>query len=253
MESQSEHCTATKALLLAVLLFAGGSAWAASAVGTVTRLSGPLLAKKADGTVKILSLKSEVAQGDTLMSEKNTYAQIRFTDNSEMTVRPGTSFTIENFAFDPAKPDGDSAIFSLLKGSLRSTTGLLGKRNKEKFSLRTPTGIIGIHGTTFIASYVPSPLPNGSGTQLPAQPTLSPGLHLQVTDGAIVVANNGGSLGFQAGQFGYVPAINQPPVLVPSNPSLQFVPPPSFYTSPSPIPSGAINGSPGNATDCIVR
>jgi hypothetical protein len=298
MRSQPRNCTAIKALLLAALL-SGGSAWAAPVAGTVTRLSGPLLVKKADGKMKILSLNAQVEQGDTLMSEKNTYVQIRFIDNSEMIVRPDTTFTIENFAFDPARPDGDNATFSLVKGSLRSTTGLLGKRNKERFSLKTPTGTVGIQGTTFIAHYVP-PAPSAVGENLTredlanrllasgsqgkspvardnlsgapgsvnqpvgkspagsaqpsAPPVLPPGLHLGVTDGAIIVTNNGGSLGFQAGQFGYVPSINQPPVIVPPNPGIQFVPPPSFSGSTPTGPSDA-NGNPGNANavDCIVR
>lgn len=64
-------------------------------------------------------------------------------------------------------------------------------------------------------------------------PTLPPGLHLQVADGAIIVTNGGGSQGFQAGQFGYVPSMAQPPIIVPSNPGISFVPPPSFNTGGS--------------------
>jgi hypothetical protein len=91
--------------------------------------------------------------------------------------------------------------------------------------------------------------PTGSG---PTPPALPPGLHLQVTDGAIVVTNNGGSLGFQAGQFGFVPSVNQPPVIVPSNPGIQFTPPPSF-NSGSGGPTANNGPGQGQATDCIVR
>jgi hypothetical protein len=90
------------------------------------------------------------------------------------------------------------------------------------------------------------------GAVAPQLPQLPPGLHLSVSDGAIIVTNNGGSLGFQAGQFGYVPNVNQPPVIVPSNPNIQFVPPPSFDAGTGgPVAS---NGpGQGQATDCIVR
>jgi hypothetical protein len=354
-----------RSLLCAVLLLGGGSAWAAQVIGVVTHLSGPLLDRKADGSVKVLGLKSEVEDGDTLVSEKNTYAQIRFVDNHEITLKPGTTFRIENFHYDAAKPEADSAAFSLVKGGLRSITGLLGKRNKEKFSLKTPSATIGIRGTTFVVTYVPpsemrvsydvsslsevapagktgtsqgktfidrSPLGNGipaanpgrmpaagpaandgapfavaqnlhgnlpqmdkppsSGgaalsaqeqavlntlnsqaqaamqqavdqaraSQTPQAPQVSalqglaPGLHLQVTDGAIVVTNNGGSLGFQAGQFGYVPSVNQPPVIVPPNPGLQFAPPPAFSGATPAGPATAGGSSPDKpAVDCIVR
>jgi hypothetical protein len=251
MKNKPQKCTATKrawgALLFAALLVTGNAAWAAQVAGVVARLSGPLMAKKADGSVKVLGLKSEVESGDTLVSEKNTYAQIKFIDNSEITLRPGTTFKVENFSFDEGKPEGDNASYSLVKGGLRSITGLMGKRNKEKFSLKTPTATIGIRGTTFIAQYVPPPM------QGAAPPALPPGLHLNVTDGAIVVTNNGGSLGFQAGQFGYVPHVNQPPVIVPSNPNIQFVPPPSFDAGSTGGPAAANGPGQGQATDCIVR
>ncbi|WP_229440707.1 FecR domain-containing protein [Massilia sp. BSC265] len=236
------------ALLFAALLVTGNAAWAAQVAGVVARLSGPLMAKKADGSVKVLGLKSEIESGDTLVSEKNTYAQIKFIDNSEITLRPGTTFKVENFSFDEGKPDGDNASYSLVKGGLRSITGLMGKRNKEKFSLKTPTATIGIRGTTFIAQFVPTPAPGA------APPVLAPGLHLNVTDGAIIVTNNGGSLGFQAGQFGYVPNVNQPPVIVPSNPNIQFVPPPAFDAgSGVGGPQAGAGPARENAVDCVVR
>ncbi|WP_409266234.1 FecR domain-containing protein [Massilia sp. BHUDP2] len=251
MKNQPQKCTATKralgTLLLAALLVTGNAAWAAQVAGVVARLSGPLMAKKADGSVKVLGLKSEVESGDTLVSEKNTYAQIKFIDNSEITLRPGTTFKVENFSFDEGKPESDSASYSLVKGGLRSITGLMGKRNKEKFSLKTPTATIGIRGTTFVAQYVPVPV---QGAPAPALP---PGLHLNVTDGAIVVTNNGGALGFQAGQFGYVPNLNQPPVIVPSNPGIQFAPPPSFDAGSVGGPAAANGPGQGQGPDCIVR
>jgi hypothetical protein len=127
---------------------------AAQVAGSVINLSGPLMAQRADGSIRVLSQKSEVEEGDTLISEKGTYARIKFIDNSEVTLRPNTQFKITNFAFDEARPQEDNAVFSLIKGGLRSITGLLGKRSKERYGLNTPTATIGIRGTTFIAQYI---------------------------------------------------------------------------------------------------
>jgi len=237
-----------KSLLCAALLLFAGSAWAAQVVGVVAHLSGPLLDRKADGSVKVLGPKSEVENGDTLVLEKNTYAQIRFVDNSEITLKPGTTFRIENFSYDAGKPEADSASFDLVKGGLRSITGLLGKRNKEKFSLKTPSATIGIRGTTFVAEFVPTPTP-----------MLAPGLHVSVSEGMIVVTNNGGAQNFAAGQFGFVPGLNQAPVIVPPNTGVQFTPPPSFSGSAQgpqgPQGPQASGGSSADkpAVDCIVR
>jgi hypothetical protein len=264
--------------LMLALLCAGHQAWAAQVAATVTRLSGPLLAKKADGSAKILAVKSEVEEGDTLMTEKNTYAQIKFIDNSEVTLKPGTTFKIESFAFDSGKPDSDSATLNLVKGGLRSVTGLLGKRNKEKFALKTPSATIGIRGTTFIVDYVePSegealalmaynlastaaldsmampiqPLQLAQNTPPATKPGgLPAGLYVSVIDGAINLSNKGGSTNFSAGQFGYTASVTKAPVVVPANPGLKFTPPPTFSTTGN--KTSASSGK-SAAIDCEVR
>jgi hypothetical protein len=245
-------------LLLACAAFCGAAQ--AAVAGVVVNLSGPLVDRKADGTVKVLAVKSEVESGDTLVTEKNTYARIRTIDKGEITLNPNTTFKIENFAYEDGKPEADSAAFSLIKGGLRSITGLLGKRNKEKFSLKTPTATIGIRGTTFIVQYVEpgadvAPVPGAPVAPGPAP--LAPGLHLTVTDGAIVVTNQAGSQGFQAGQFGFVPSQNQPPIVLPNNPGLQFTPPPSFSGTAGPggDPVPGSGGAPAQkgGVDCVVR
>lgn len=264
----------------AALLLAGvcGLAMAGQVAGTVINLSGPLMAQKADGKVKVLAARSEVEQGDTLISEKNTYAQIKFIDNSEITLKPNTTFKVEAFAFDAGKPEGDSASFNLVKGGLRSITGLLGKRNKEKFQLKTPTATIGIRGTTFVAEVIPAPaeqalamryslssvmlagqvalpvqlaqLPPAKAPGLPSG-GLAPGLHVFVIDGMINLSNTGGTNSFAAGQFGYVRSNVTPPILVPANPGLKFTPPPTFAVS---NPTGINSAAPKPETvDCEVR
>ncbi|MFA9217341.1 MAG: FecR domain-containing protein [Sphingomonadaceae bacterium] len=274
------------AALLTLALLQGGPAWAAQVAGTVMQLSGPLLARKADGAVKILSLKSEVESGDTLVTEKNTYALLKFIDNSEITLKPGTTLKIDNFAFDADRPGADSASFNLVKGGLRSVTGLLGKRNKEKFEMKTPSATIGIRGTIFIVDWIaPSAEEQalalaarsayllastaGVGSGLPAQPlpalqlaqgpspapvpgTLPPGLYVQVIDGLINVSNRGGTQNFAAGQFGFTPTPLQPPVVVPKNPGLQFTPPPAF-SAPPPVAGAGSASSKSNTVDCEVR
>ena len=268
-------------LMLLVLCGAVGASWAAQVAGTITQLSGPLLAKKADGAVRVLSLRSEVESGDTLMTERNTYALVKFIDNSEITLKPGTTFKVENFAYDAARPDGDQASFSLVKGGLRSVTGLLGKRNKEKFSMKTPSATIGIRGTTFIAEFSePSaeavaareaylmastasldaaaapmrPLMLAQGPAAPSSPTQRPaGLYVQVLDGMISVSNPAGAQLFKAGQFGFTPNMGSIPTIVPTNPGIKFTPPPVFNSSTATSAPGAASAAKPAAVDCEVR
>ncbi|MCX7145165.1 MAG: hypothetical protein NT042_02935, partial [Sulfuritalea sp.] len=70
-----------RALLAALAL---GLLWTpvaqAATAGQITHLSGTLSAKRADGTSKLLSVKSDVLEGDTLGTESETYARIKFVD-----------------------------------------------------------------------------------------------------------------------------------------------------------------------------
>lgn len=275
--------TAISALLLCQL-FAAPLAWAANAVGTVVNVNGAMMARKADGAMRILAQKSDVFAGDTLITEAKVYARVRFIDDSEITLRPGSQFKIENFSFDAAKPEADDAKFNLVKGGLRAVSGTLGQRNKERVGFATPTATIGIRGTTFIAEYVPpaaaayaafsqaslasagsvtfSDAPVGLGVvpllaqaasapPSPGSGARAPGLYVHVIFGMIHVSNQGGGLNFGAGQFAYVPNQNVPPVLLPHNPGMQFSPPPGFGTS---MGGNAQNGN-GNDDDllCEVR
>ena len=196
-------------LLLAGMLQAVGTM--AAPVGTVTDVSGPLVARKADGTVLALSQKSAVDAGDVLESEKKTYARIRFIDNSEIVLKPGTQFKIESFSFDEARPADDSSVFSLIKGGLRSITGLLGKRNKEKYQLHTAAATIGIRGTDFGALFCKDDCTN---LQTNGSTPLRNGLYLDVKQGVINASNQAGSQDYQVGQFGYVADEHTVPIII---------------------------------------
>jgi len=262
---QIKNSTAIKFFFLAALCLSCALSFAAQVAGTVTHLSGPLIAKKADGAVKVLSLQSAIEQGDTLIAEKDTYARIKFADNSEIVLRPNTQLKIDQFSFEEDKPNNDGFTMTLIKGGLRAVTGLLGKRNKERFGLNTPTASIGIRGTTFIAEYVApdssiaaynmattaalqttgadgrtsrsdadAPVAAIQPLQLAANETPGsgsgrvPGLYVQVLDGTIFLRNSAGILDVTTGQFGFAISFNRPPVILPNNPGMQFTLPGSF-------------------------
>ena len=207
----------------------------AGPAGEITHVSGAVMAQKADGQSRILAVKSTVNEGDVVATADNSYARVKFSDGSEAVLRPASQVKIDRFNFEEQKPQSDGMVLSLLKGGMRAVTGLLGRRNPAAVRVATPSATIGIRGTTFTAQI------GGSGG-------LPPGLHVQVIDGLINVSNKGGSQNFAAGQFGFTPNFNQPPVIVPANPGLQFTPPPSFNSAVQ----GNTLGKSGSA-DCEVR
>lgn len=135
--------------VLALALAGAGSA-ALAADATIQQLSGTISVQKPDGSVRLLTRQSEVGKGDTLNTEKDSYAQVKFSDGGVVTLKPNTRIKIDDFNFDEQQPAKDSATLSLLKGGLRMITGLIGKRgNQDAFKAQTVTATIGIRGTTF--------------------------------------------------------------------------------------------------------
>ena len=241
---QPKNYIAISLLVLAYALIIAGNSFAGEKIGTVINISGPLFAKKADGTSRVLSGNSIIEEGDTIITEKATYGRIKFTDNSEMTLRPNTQIKISNYKFNKEKPQEDSAVYDLAKGGLRAVTGLVGKRgNLDSYKVNAPTGTIGIRGTTYEATLC-NKANNNCGN-------LTDGLYVFVLEGAINLTNAGGSQTFNAGQFGFTPSFKTPPVILPKNPGIQFTPPASFTST------GGQGSKPGgnkpDTVDCQVR
>ena len=78
----------------------------AEVVGTITHLGGILRVTRADGTSKLLSVKSEIQEGDTLKTEKDTFARIKFVDGGEVVLRPVTVLKVEAYLYKPVPDAG---------------------------------------------------------------------------------------------------------------------------------------------------
>ena len=72
-------------------------------------------------------------------------AQLTMVDNARLSLRPATQFLIEQYAERRDSPDG--AVLSLIKGTLRTFTGLIASTNREKFIMKTRVATVGIRGS----------------------------------------------------------------------------------------------------------
>lgn len=223
---------------VAALLVLSSAAFANT--GTVTQLSGTLSVRKADGSVRILSQKSTIESGDTINTERDSYAQLKFTDGAQITLKPNTAVKLDNFKFQDDKPADDSFLYSLVKGGLRAVTGVVGKRSKDAYRLGTATATIGIRGTTLSAD-------DCVNTRSGDCSRLNAGVYIGVSDGEIVVRNNQGELGLAAGQFGLI-SPNQRPLFLSTDPGLQFTPPATFIQA---VMTGSVVNS-GRSLECVV-
>jgi hypothetical protein len=262
----------------------------AQSIGTVTDLQGSLLRKNTAGAIKILALDSSIESGDRLLTRPGTYARMEFTDQTAVTLGPDTELVIQEYSYSDTA-HANNAVFDFLQGRVKIAAGRLGARSVDRFILNTSTATIVVGHATFIAGYASTPgtarlhlllnppadrgplvdmghfenvvyhpptdgatdprLLLAQNTPAPDAAGRSPGLYVQVLDGAIHLTNGGGTQNFTAGQFGFTPGFQQPPVVLPTNPGMQFTPPPSF-TSTTGSAGGTGAAKPGDV-NCQVR
>jgi len=205
----------------------------AAAQASVQYLSGTLSAVRADGTQRLLSERSQVQVGDTLSTERDSYAQVKFTDGGQITLRPNTQIKLNTYQYAEKEPQRDGFAMSLLKGGLRAVTGLISKRgNRDAYRMTTATATIGIRGTDFTAVDIPQPVP---GESLP-DGAPAPGVYVTVSEGTVVFTAGGVEQPVFAGQTGFAATANLPPQIIPKPPALpEVTTPPSFGQPVKPV------------------
>ena len=227
-------------LVMALLSAAGSAAFAAGA-GQVQHLSGTLSVQRADGTVRILSQKSEVNPGEVLTTQKDSYAQINFSDGSSMTMRPNTQMKLETYQFVQDKPQEDSAFFRLIKGGLRTVTGLVGKRgNQDAYRIGTSTATIGIRGS----SGETLDCTQGCDGVVTGGEKAEKGVYHTTYTGSYIMQNEAGSQIIGEGQYGFVKDSKTAPQILPNDPG--------FNLKELPFLIGQ-NFNQSNAKDCVVK
>src|SRR6187399_196917 len=118
------------AVLAATTAFSGGAA-AQQAAGRVLIAVGTVSIER--GAERLpAAVGTEVLRGDTLQVGPQSNLQVRMADESVVALRPDTTFRISEFAFDPQAPEKGSMLLNLIKGGMRTVTGLIGKGGDQK-------------------------------------------------------------------------------------------------------------------------
>src|SRR5688572_18971087 len=164
--------------------YAAGVARVDFAVGNVT-------AQGTDGRTRPLQRGAEIEVGDTVNTRQGR-AQLRFQDGAFMSLQPETSFKVEQFRFTENGAGNDGIVMNLLKGGMRTITGLIGRANRQNYKFRTEVATIGIRGTEYAVRYTNS-------------------IEVFCAGGAIDIVNEGGTLVLGTGQGGFVQNPNQEP------------------------------------------
>jgi len=227
---------------IAVLaLLVPSASWAA---GRVEFSIGDVTATDTAGQGRPLAKGAELIAGDTIFTHSGR-AQLRFTDGAVISLQPNSEFRIDEYRFAGKADGSERGLFSLIKGGLRTITGLIGRSNRNNYRVSTAVATIGIRGTEYTMAYAGSL----SGT---------------VGEGEIAVCNGAGCLNVTNGESYVVANANVLPAMSDKKTDLsppQPGDPPGgvFETAKDPTkqsnePPAGVNSltcSPPGSTNCV--
>ena len=137
MSSHKQKWTA--ACAFAVLL-----ALPATASNAQTKIGKATSVKpQAEGSIAgTLAPQSDVHASETVRTGDAGVADLRFIDQTNLSVGPKSSVRLDKFVYDPNKGSG-SVVIDATRGSFRFVAG---SQDKRVYKVKTPYGTLGIRG-----------------------------------------------------------------------------------------------------------
>ena len=188
---------------------ASPSVFAAEAAGRVLVAVGETFVQRSGRDVR-LERGAAVEAGDVLRVGEASNLQVRFSDEAVVALRSNTLFRIDDYKF-ANQADADKSVFSLLKGGLRTVTGIIGRASRQNYAVKSVasdmsvTATIGVRGTHFTVVNCNSDCNNADGSRA------ANGTYGSVTDGRIVATNQGGEREFGKNEYFHVASAAESP------------------------------------------
>ena len=207
-----------------------------SVVARVVLIRGQATLTNAGGVSRPLVLGASLVEGDLIETLSNTILVVAFRDNTRMTIQPNSRLEVSRFRFRRDQPGQGSALMRLLRGGLRTFSGLIADERPEAFKVETPAATIGIRGTGFDTicqgncvtpgTAQKAPEPSGIAERLLdrivravlAQIEQSDGLYLSVWQGDVILELATGNVIISQGSAVFVPNDSSPPIPLPQIP-----------------------------------
>ena len=120
-----------------------------SQAGFLKSVRGNVQLLSAAGTARPASAGDALGAVDRIVTGPDSSASIVLRDDTTLVIGPSSRMDLKEFHFDSTTRDG-GLLVSLLRGSMRMITGLIGKTNPDAVRVETQTATIGIRGTDFI-------------------------------------------------------------------------------------------------------
>ncbi len=158
---------------------AGTQAAAQDAIGAVSRIQGEASATRG-GTTRALGLNASVFLNEAVSTGDAARLEVRFADNTRLTLGEKAKLTLDTYVFNPAA--GRGTIKFAMVGAFRFLSGRVAKLASSDVSVTTPVATVGIRVTEFWGGPIDDQalgvfliqgavsVSNAAGTQILSQP-----------------------------------------------------------------------------------
>ena len=143
--------------VLALAAFALGFPLAAqaTAVGRFVQVEGSVdLMKGGKAPAVPVKVQDEVQQGDAVRTKSLSRAQIRFVDDTVLTLAPESRVAIDEYVYDASKSQRQATV-EVFRGMVHFLVSKILQTEKPDFIMKTHTGVLGVRGTGWYAQLTP--------------------------------------------------------------------------------------------------
>jgi hypothetical protein len=124
--------------------FFGSTAVLADSIGVATSVH-PQVERVSGSSSSLIHGGESVVQDEVVKTGEGGSTKIVFTDNTNLSIGPGSRITLSHFVFNGQK-NYKKATFEMAKGAFRFSTG---HSEKKAYEINTPTATLGVRGTVF--------------------------------------------------------------------------------------------------------
>ncbi|MBI4643749.1 MAG: FecR domain-containing protein [Deltaproteobacteria bacterium] len=119
----------------------------AEVVGHFQKVEGPVdLLKQGQLPIQAPKAQDGVEPGDVIRTKSQGRAQVKFVDDSVLTIAPGSRVAIESYMYDASK-GSRKAVLQIFRGMVQTVVTKILKTQEPDFIMKTHTAVLGVRGT----------------------------------------------------------------------------------------------------------
>lgn len=167
-------------------------------IGMVVSLRGKARGIGKSGRTRYLAQGADIYEGDRIVTEKDSTVEIELVDRAVLFIKEDSAVRISQYRMAHGFDRGGSSVLDLIKGGLRTLTGLIAGDPLSRYRMNTSVATIGVRGTDYVLMYCRL----NDCTQPVSRNDEDARLHLLVLDGVITIDDDSGQTGdLSLGQY----------------------------------------------------